>query len=177
MSVSQPAATPVDDLPSGTWHVDPTASTLTFSARGVFGLVPVHGTFNAYEGELVVADREVHGELRIHAESLDTKNDKRDTHLRSADFFHVAEHPTVTFSLAELEPSADRKLELSGTLKIRDNELALKAPVHVTRLDEDHLRLETNVSVDRAAAGVGWAKMGMIRGKAHLGASIVLVRI
>jgi polyisoprenoid-binding protein YceI len=177
MSATQPVATPVGDLPSGTWHVDPQASSLTFSARGAFGLVPVHGTFNAYEGELVVDGRDVHGELRIHAATLDTKNDKRDTHLRSADFFHVAEHPTVTFALAELEPSADGKLELSGTLKIRDNELALTAPLHASRLDDDHLRLETNVSVDRAAAGVGWAKMGMIRGKAHLGASIVLVRI
>jgi polyisoprenoid-binding protein YceI len=94
--------------------------------------------------------------------------------LRSADFFHVAEFPTVTFSLIELVPSADGTLELSGALRIRDNEL--RAPVQASRLARDRLRLDTKVSVDRAAAGVGWNKMGMIQGKAHLGASIVLVR-
>jgi polyisoprenoid-binding protein YceI len=175
MSVSQLEGTPTADLPEGTWHVDPTASTLTFSSRGVFGLVPVHGTFGAYEGELEVHGRDAHGELRIHAATLDTKNEKRDTHLRSADFFHVTEHPTVTFSLIELGPSADGTLSLHGTLRIRDNELRFQAPVHASRLGADRLRLDTKVSVDRAAAGVGWSKMGMIRGKAHLGASIVLV--
>jgi hypothetical protein len=52
----------------------------------------------------------------------------------------------VTFSLIELMPSADG------------------------------LRLDTKVSIDRVAAGVGWNKMGMIEGKAYLGASIVLAR-
>jgi polyisoprenoid-binding protein YceI len=82
----------------------------------------------------------------------------------------------VTFSLIELAPSVDGTLELSGTLRIRDNELALRAPVQVSRLDSDRLRLDINVSVDRSDAGVGWSRMGMIRGKAHLGASIVLTR-
>jgi polyisoprenoid-binding protein YceI len=143
----------------------------------MFGLVPVRGTFGAYEGELEVAGGGARGELRISATTLDTKNDKRDTHLRSADFFHVTEHPIVTFSLLEFAPSVGGTLELTGTLRIRDNELRIQAPVQASLLDTDRLRLDTNVSVDRAAAGVGWSKMGMIQGKAHLGASIVLVRI
>ena len=176
MAVSQPAGTSTADLPEGTWRVDPRASEMRFRSRGVFGLVPVHGSFGAYEGELEVGGGDVRGELRIQAATLDTKNEKRDEHLRSADFFHVAEHPTVTFSLIELAPSADGTLELTGTLRIRDNELRVQAPVQASRLAPDRLRLDTNLSVDRAAAGVGWSKLGVIRGKAHLGASIVLVR-
>jgi polyisoprenoid-binding protein YceI len=175
MAVSQSVGTPTADLPEGTWHVDPNASKLTFSSRGMFGLVAVHGSFGAYEGELEVDGREARGELRIQAATLDTKNEKRDTHLRSADFFHVTVHPIVTFSLIELVQSADGTLELSGTLRIRDNQLRVQAPLQASRLDADRLRLETKISVDRAAAGVGWSKMGMIQGKAHLGASIVLV--
>ena len=72
--------------------------------------------------------------------------------------------------------TVDGTLELSGTLRIRDSELALRSPVQTRRLDADRVRLETKLSVDRAAAGVGWSKMGMIQGKAHLGAAIVLVR-
>jgi polyisoprenoid-binding protein YceI len=176
MSVAQAVATLSADVPDGTWRVDASASELTFRSRGVFGLVPVRGTFRVYEGELKVAGRDVRGELRIHATSLDTKHKKRDHHLRSADFFHVTEYPTVTFSLIELVPSADGALQLTGTLRIRENQLRVETPARATRLGVDRLRLDTRVSVDRAAAGIGWSKMGMIQGKAHLGASIVLVR-
>ncbi len=48
--------------------------------------------------------------------------------------------------------------------------------MQVSRLDTDRVRLDTKLSVDREAAGVGWSKMGAIQGKAHLGATIVLVR-
>jgi polyisoprenoid-binding protein YceI len=177
MAVSQPVGTPTADLPEGTWHVDPKASELTFSSRGTWGLVPVHGSFGAYEGELEVDGRDVRGELRIQAATLDTKNKKRDVHLRSADFFDVTVYPTVTFSLVELVPSADGTLEFSATLRIRDNQLRIQAPVQATRLAADRLRLDTKISVDRAAAGVGWSKLGMVQGKAHLSASIVLVHI
>lgn len=176
MSTSQPVGTPTADLPDGIWKVDPSASRLTFRSRGMFGLVPVQGTFGAYEGELTTDGGDARGELRIQAATLDTKNKKRDHHLRSADFFHAAEHPTVTFSLIELVPSADGALQLSGTLRIRDNALEIQAPVQVTRLDDDRLRLDTTVSVDRAAAGVGWSRLGMIQGQAHLAASVQLVR-
>ena len=163
-TVTTSTTTP-NGLPAGTWHVDPKASELTFRARGTFGLVPVHGTFDAYEGELEIDDRDVRGELRIQADSLDTRNKKRDA------------HPVVTFSVTELVPTADGKLALTGTLRIRDNELLVRSLVDATRLSDDRLRLETNISVDRAEAGVGWSKMGMIQGKAHLGASVVLVQI
>jgi polyisoprenoid-binding protein YceI len=177
MAVTESTSTPTAELPDGTWQVDAAASELTFSSRGVFGLVPVHGSFGAYEGELEVDGRDVSGELRISSATLDTKNKKRDAHLRSPDFFHVDEHPTVRFSLTELGLSNGGTLELNGTLQIRDNRLPLQAPVQATRLDDDRLRLETRISVDRAAAGVGWSRMGMIQGKAHLGAAIVLVRV
>jgi polyisoprenoid-binding protein YceI len=166
---------PAVEVPAGTWRVDPNAGELTFSSRGVFGLVPVRGTFGAYEGELEVDGSDARGELRIDAATLDTKNKKRDEHLRSADFFHVTEYPTVTFVLNGLE-TVDGSLELSGILRIRDNELVLKSLVQASRPDADRVRLETKLNVDRTAAGVGWSKMGAIQGKAQLGAAIVLVR-
>jgi polyisoprenoid-binding protein YceI len=177
MAVEQSLQTTTPQLLDGTWHVDPKPSQLTFKVRSVFGLVPVRGSFNHYEGELQVDGSNVSGELRIEAATLDTKHEKRDAHLRSEDFFHVDMHPTVTFSLTDLAPSEDGTVDLVGTLQIRDRQVQVHTPVEITRLDADHIRLDTKLRVDRAAAGLDWNKLGMIQGKAHLGGSIVLVRI
>ena len=61
-----------------------------------------------------------------------------------------------------------------GSLRIRENQLRVETPAQATRLGVDRVRLEARVSVDRAAAGIGWSKMGMIKGKAHLRVNLVL---
>ena len=164
-----------DTLPQGTWSVDPTQSELGFSAKGMFGLATVKGGFGSYEGELKVGADGANGELRITASSLDTRNPRRDKHLQSADFFEVDRYPVVTFTLTDIEPASDGTLKGTGVLQIRDNRLQITTPLDVTQHDE-HLHLATEVSVDRAAAGVGWSKLGMIKGPANLHARLALVR-
>jgi polyisoprenoid-binding protein YceI len=163
-------------LAPGTWRVDPAASDVRFVARGMFGLVPVRGQFREFDGTLSIDHDDASGELRIQATTLDTRNAKRDRHLRSADFFDVDAHPIVTFELTSATPAADDTIAITGVLRIRDNALAVQAPAHVSAADPDRVTLSTQLSVDRAAAGVGWSKMGMIQGKAHLHASITLTR-
>jgi polyisoprenoid-binding protein YceI len=175
MATRPSTPTPPVGLPLGTWRVDPNAGELVFRSRGFFGLAPVRGRFGAYEGELEVGADGVRGELRIQAATLDTGNAKRDKHLRSADFFEVEDHPTVTFTLTRV-PSTPEDLAATGQLRIRDNSLEIHPPLTVTVVDDDRLQLETAISVDRAAAGVGWSKLGMIQGQAHLEAKLVLVR-
>lgn len=161
-------------LPAGRWRVDPQASELGFMARGMFGLAPARGTFGEFGGELAVDANGARGELRIAAATLDTGNAKRDVHLRSGDFFDAAAHPTVTFSLSDVRPATDGGLTLTGLLHIHETQLQLTAPLDATLDDSNRLRLQTTLSVDRAAAGVGWSKLGMIKGKAHLHADLVL---
>jgi polyisoprenoid-binding protein YceI len=119
------ATTITTTLSTGTWHVDPGASQA--SSRGMFGLVGVRGTFATSEGDLVVNAAGTHGELRIQAARLNTKNKKRDEHLRSADFFDVVNSPIVRFTLADISPAADGTL-INGTLQIRGNKLQIAAP-------------------------------------------------
>jgi len=176
MATTDTPGTPAAALPAGVWRVDPSSSELGFRARGVFGLVTVKGTFGDYEGELHVDDAGARGELRIKATSLNTGNGTRDTHLRSADFFHVQSHDTVTFSLTDVAAAADGGLTLTGVLRIRDHALEVAAPLEVLTADGDRLTVRTEVSVDRAAAGVGWSRAGMIKGPAHLSAALALVR-
>lgn len=168
-------ATRTTALPNGTWRVDPTAGTVSFKARGMFGLAAVTGTFHKYDGELTTTADSAEGELRIQATTLDTKNSRRDKHLRSADFFDVENHPTVSFTLTKITSDTTDGLTGTGVLQIRDNRLPLTVPLTISQHD-DHLHLEASIDVDRAAAGVGWSKMGMIKGPAQLHVNIALVR-
>jgi len=162
-------------LPVGVWRVDSDSSELGFGARGMFGLASVHGHFGQFEGTLTVDDDGARGELRIQAATLDTHNPKRDKHLRSADFFDVDAHPVVSFELTGVKPGADGAASVAGVLRIRDNALVIDTPVQVSTAT-DGMTLSTTLSVDRAAAGVGWSKLGMIKGKAHLHAKLTLAR-
>lgn len=165
----------VTQLPIGVWNVDPASSELGFSARGMFGLVTVHGHFGQFNGTLTIDGEGARGQLTVQTASLDTRNKKRDVHLLSGDFFDVKTHPTLTFELTGVKPVEPGELSISGVLRIRDNSLPITAPVKAATAD-DRVILETTVDVDRDAAGLGWSKMGMIKGKAHLTAKLTLRR-
>lgn len=172
--MSSPATSdPHAGLPQGTWAVDPARSELRFSARGMFGLAKVTGRFTRYAGEFAVEGADAHGELRIEAGSLDTGNPRRDTHLRSKDFFFAEESPTVTFRLLGVtETSAGA--EMAGELLIRQSRVAVSAPLTVESRAPDELELSADFDVDRVQAGVGWSRLGMIKGAAQLHGRIVL---
>ena len=176
MSTSDETAQGMPPLPAGTWHVDAAASELAFAARGMFGLAQVRGTFGEFEGTLEVDGSGAHGNLQIQATTLDTKNARRDTHLRSADFFDVENHPVVSFELTSISSGAGDSVVIDGVLRIRDNALPVSAPATVQADADGEMTLRTTLDVDRAEAGVGWSKMGMVRGKAHLNAAVRLTR-
>jgi polyisoprenoid-binding protein YceI len=105
---------------AGNWTLDPARSTATLKSRSMWGLVPVNGTFRKIEGGGTVSPAgEVTGRIELAADSLDTKNAKRDTHLRSEDFFHAEKYSAITFTLDKLTPAADG-LTVEGTLTVRE---------------------------------------------------------
>jgi polyisoprenoid-binding protein YceI len=173
MSDTNTEPVPQGTLPRGRWKIETTGSRIGFTARGMWGLVPARGTFGEFSGDLQVDDAGgAHGTLEIAATSLDTGNAKRDEHLRSADFFDVKSHPTVTFSVDAVTGG-----QLHGVLSVAGTDLPLDAPLTVEVISPDQVTLSTAVTVDREAAGVGWSKFGMIQGKAHLNAEVKLVPV
>lgn len=175
MNATEQTATAASDnwFVEGSWRVDPTRSELTFGSRGMFGLVSVRGSFGDFSGEMTAADGSAHGELRIKAASLDTGNAMRDKHLRSPDFFDTETHETLTFTLLGItsEPAG---LALRGVLRIKDSELEVTAPLQL-ETQNDEITLTTELEVDRAAAGLGWSRAGMIKGPAKLAARVTLL--
>ena len=72
----------------------------------MWGLVPVKGVFRQVTGEGTVSPAgQVTGRVAVAAASVDTKNEKRDTHLRSADFFDSDNYPDITFTVNQATPA------------------------------------------------------------------------
>jgi polyisoprenoid-binding protein YceI len=140
-------------LSAGDWRVDPARSELGFLTR-MLGFIPVHGHYSGFDGELHVDDDgRASGTLRVDAETIGTGIKKRDTHLRSKDFFHVDVHPHMTFELTGLTPSSDGTVTLTGTLQIRDRTQPITTPASVALVGPDGLRIDADFEVDHHAAG------------------------
>ena len=101
-----------------TYVIDATHSSVTFRIRHLVGKTP--GTFKDFAGTIAfdAADPTTGKvEATIQAASIDTNNDKRDDHLRSADFFDVANHPTITFKSTGVARAGDG-FKLTGDLSM-----------------------------------------------------------
>ena len=146
---------------AGSWTLDPARSTATLRSKSMWGLAPVKGVFRGLEGSgTVSAAGEVTGSIALATASLDTKNKKRDTHLRSADFFLTEKYPAITFSVGTLVPASEG-VTISGTLTVRDRSRPISFPATVAQVGDSEVALDATVQVDRSEFGLTWNKMGM----------------
>jgi polyisoprenoid-binding protein YceI len=161
-------------LPVGIWNSEPAASRLEFAVKTMWGLATVKGRFEHFHGQLEVKPDGARAELTIEAATLDTGHSKRDTHLRSADFFDAANHPTLSFEAAAITPRSDEDLTIAGDLTVAGRQVRLQLPVRVTRGEHGRLHLSTTATVPREHAGMTWNRGGMIRGDINLIAELEL---
>lgn len=104
----------------GDWELDPAASSAAFTARGMWGLLPVSGSFRKVTGTVEVRSGSgVRGRVEIDASSIDTGMSARDKHLTGKDFLATSAHPTIAFTITGVTPNSPNPT-LSGELKIRD---------------------------------------------------------
>ena len=102
------------------WRIDTAHSAAQFAVRhmmvstvrGHFGKLSGTATYNPAKP----AEAKVHAEVDIT--TIDTREPKRDAHLKSADFFDVEKFPTMTFQSTKAEPLTGGRLKLSGNLTI-----------------------------------------------------------
>ncbi|MFI9150744.1 YceI family protein [Streptomyces sp. NPDC053367] len=120
--------------PPGPWTVDPAHSTVGAVARHL-GISSVRGRFTDFTASIEVAPDDVtesRVEAVIRAASIDTGNAMRDTHLRSADFLDVENHPEITYRSTGLSPAGPDRWTVHG-------ELSLHGVVRPVDLDLAHL--------------------------------------
>ncbi|MQY38431.1 Protein YceI [Streptomyces sp. RB17] len=162
---------------TGTWQLDPAASTVGLRHRTIWGLVTVKGTFTAVAGGGEVrADGSATGTVTLEAASLDTKHTKRDTHLRSADFFDADQHPEITFAVRGADRLDGDAVRVTGQLTVRGVSRPLDFTARLTGEGADALGLDAEFTVDREQFGMGWNQLGMLRGLTTVTAKLRFVR-
>ncbi len=115
MSVTPEAAS--STIPKGVWRVDPAHSKVGFAVKHM-GVATVRGEFGEFEGSLEVGDDLASSKATgtVQAASVDTNQDARDEHLRSADFFEAEKYPELSFTSTKIEQVDDETVKITGDL-------------------------------------------------------------
>ena len=146
---------------TGTWQLDPSATTVELRTKAMWGLAKVKVVFKPTSGGGTVgADGTVAGTLVIDAASVDTKNKKRDKHLRGSDFFEVETYPTFTYTATGARPATGNQAMVTGTLTVHGKSRPLDVPVTVTEAGPNQVLVTGEVEIDRSDWGLTWAKGG-----------------
>ena len=104
------------------WTVDPAHTSVDFSVRHMM-ISKVKGTFKEFSAT-IVADPEdlTTGEIafEVQMNSIDTRNNDRDNHLRTNDFFEIEKYPTMNFVATKIVKTDDGEYNVVGNLTIKD---------------------------------------------------------
>ncbi|HEY3881116.1 MAG TPA: YceI family protein [Trebonia sp.] len=145
---------------AGSWTLDPARSEVVLKSRHTWGLRPVDGVFRQVAGSgTVTAAGGVSGVLTVAAASVDTKNARRDTHLRSADFFDADNHQDITFSADGASPAGDG-VRITGSLTVRGTTRPATLDAKVSAADGEVV-LDGDLRVNRADYGMTWNFIGV----------------
>jgi polyisoprenoid-binding protein YceI len=161
---------------AGQWVLDPGQSSIRLRSRVLGGLIRVTGVFSKVSGDAIVSPAgQVSGTLTVAAASIDTKNPKRDTHLRSADFFDTGNTPDIIFTATGIRPpgpGADvtgtptdvtgTLADVTGTLTVRDQTQPLSFPAGVAVQGDGDVWLDAVVHINRTDFGLTWNFLGMV---------------
>lgn len=104
---------------AATYAIDKDHSAVTFKIRHLFS--KVQGSFNEFDGEFDFVPGQPAGwktRATIQAASIDTRHEKRDAHLRTADFFDVEKHPVITFTSTQVTDVTETGAKLHGLLNM-----------------------------------------------------------
>ena len=148
------------------WEIDSGHSGIYFSVRHLM-IAKVRGHFARWSGAVLVED----GDFRlgsvsvvVDASSIDSGVADRDTHLMSADFLDVINHPEMTFTSTRIEKAANDRLRVAGDLTIRGVRREVILDTHHAGRAKDpwgneRMAVSAQTSIDRKEFGLTWNKV------------------
>jgi polyisoprenoid-binding protein YceI len=149
-------------IAADTYQFDKPHTNVGFQVRHIFTMVS--GKFTDFSGTIQIdrANPEKSSvEFTIQATSIDTSEPRRDQHLRSADFFDVANHPTITFKSTAVKPNGKDSFLVTGDLTLRGVTKQVSLPVTLLGEGKDpmgteKIGFETGVTLNRKEFGLNW---------------------
>ena len=120
-------------IPAGTWAIDPSHTEVGFTARHLMS--KVRGRFEKFEGQIVTGDAPS-ATASIDLNSINTHEENRDNHLRSADFFDVENHGAMTFKATDVTGGGNGLL-VTGDLSIKGVTKPVTLDVEVLGTESD----------------------------------------
>ena len=147
-----------------TWKIDPAHCTAEFKVKHMM-IANVKGQFSKVSGALVLDESDLANsrvEANIEAASIHTRDDQRDAHLRSADFFDVEKFPTLHFKSSGISIVRDGELSVEGGLTIhgvtRKVRFAVEGPTPPAKDPWGNTRvaISATTKINRKDFGLTW---------------------
>lgn len=145
------------------YKADPVHSTIGFSVRHMM-VIDVKGEFTEFDVAMTFDKKDLSAvsiDTRIDATSIDTRHEKRDSHLKSPDFLDVQNHPALIFKSSRVEKTGDGTYTAHGTLTIRGVSKPVKLPFTLRGPITDpwgnvRIGISSNYTLKRMDYGVAW---------------------
>lgn len=166
---------------ASTWTIDPEHSNVGFKVRHLM-VSNVKGNFDKHTGTVEISDKDITKstvEVSIDTNSINTNVQKRDEHLRSADFFDVAKYPSMTFVSKKVAEAGKGKLKITGDLTLHGVTRQVVLDVEpISKESKDpwgNIRRGTaaTTKIDRKDFGLTWNK-GLETGGVLVGDEITI---
>jgi polyisoprenoid-binding protein YceI len=122
---------------AGTWVIDPVHSEVSFTVRHMM-VSKVRGRFDKFEGTIVTTDDPLASTVTasVDLDSINTNQEQRDAHIRSADFFEVEKYPTMTFASTAIK-GGEEGFVLEGDLTLKGVTKAVAFNLEVNGIGPD----------------------------------------
>jgi len=162
-----------EDMRSIPWEIDTAHSAINFTINHFF--TPVDGTFEDYDATVMFNPDDLENsmiDVTIPVTSINTRNDRRDGHLQSEDFFNAEKWPNITFTSNTIESRGDNQFVAIGEMTIRDVTREFELPFTLQGMMDHPMQDNTtvagivaNAELMRTDYGVGvgdWAATAVV---------------
>jgi len=147
---------------SDVYKIDNDHTTIGFKIRHLVSWLS--GTFNDFDGQIVFDPSDPSAwkaDAVIQTASIDTANEKRDEHLRTADFFNVKENPSMTFKSTGFSEVTEKSAKMQGDLTINKvtKPVTLDVEIHGTGKDpwgNERFGATAETTINRKDFNLGW---------------------
>lgn len=152
-------------IPGGDYKLDPAHSIIGFAIRHL-EIAWVEGRFKEFAGTIHYDDKDITKssvEFTAKVESIDTGVERRNAHLRTADFFEVAKYPDMTFKSTRVERKGKDRYVLHGDFTLKGVTKQVALPFTITGAIKDgggntRFGIEAQTTINRRDYGIMWGK-------------------